>query len=287
MDEQEIPTDGGEAEEISPEEGVAEAEAEQETAEEVEPSYDFLEVDDTIRSKYVPVKVDGEEVPVSFDDLISSYSRESVSTKRFQEAAQTRQEAENAIRLQQAMQADPGMTIQYLARQADVSVEEFLGMTPKQQQEAVESAGDEDEYVDPLERQLREQNALIQEMRSQMDQRAADERLHSAVGKLKSDFGINDDQAKQVIGRAVQLNVGLEALPWLYRAMRDEANEQATAQRTAETEAEKQRRQAAAQKAQEAVGTGTGAIGTTSEVTGNFTSIRESAMAALEGLGIQ
>lgn len=285
MSDIEIPT-GGEAEEVSLEPEVADAEAEQVYAEEAEPQYDYLEVDDSVRGKYVSAKVDGQEVPVQFDELVNSYSRESVSTQRFQEAAAIRQEAENALRLQQAMQANPGLTVQYLAQQAGVSVQEFVGM--QQEQAAAQQAPVEDEYMDPLERQLAEQQQMIQQLQNQNEQREADSRLGQAVNHLKSTFQINDDQARAVVGQAVQMNAPLEMLPVIYQSMAYQASQQATAQHTATQEATTQRKQAAAQQAQQVVSSGAGvpASATTSEVTGNFTSIREAAMAAVEAAGI-
>lgn len=284
-DDIEIPDSGVEAEDISPDFGEAEAEAEEFPAE--EPQYDYLDVDDGLRQKYVRAKIDGEEVPVPFDELINSYSREAVSTRRFQEAAAMRQENESALRLAQAMQVNPQLTIQYLAQQAGVSVQEFVGMTPAQQEAAV-ADNDDDEYLDPLELQLRQQQQTLQAIQERFEQRDADDRLAQAVNHLKGTFQIDDDQARAVVGRAIQMNVGPEMFPLIYQSMAYEASQQATAQHTAGQEAEMQRRRQAAAQAQRTVATGSGvpASATTTEVTGNFTSIRDAATAALEGLGI-
>ncbi len=250
----------GEAEEVSLESGVADAEAEEVYAEEeAEPQYDYLEVDDSIRNKYVSAKVNGEEVPVQFDELVNSYSRESVSTQRFQEAAAIRQEAENDLRLQQD---------QVAAQKAP--------------------AVDEDEYIDPLERQIAEQQQAIQQLVNHNEQRGADEYLYRAVSHLKDTYRIDDSMAKAVVGRALQMNAGPEMFPTIFQSMAFEATQQATAQHTAGQEAELQRKRAAAQQAQQVVSSGAGvpASATTSEVTGNFTSIRDAAMAAVEAAGI-
>ena len=287
MSDVEIP-DGGEAEDFSPDEGVAEESVETAPVEEAEPQYDFLEVDDTIRGKYVSAKIDGKDVPVQFDELVNSYSRESVSTQRFQEAAQIRQEAENALRLSQALQANPGLTIQYLAQQAGVPVEEFVGMSPQQQQAATEAAPAEDEYMDPLERQLAEQAQMLQTMQSRIEQRDADEQLHSAVGRLKAAYQIDDNQARAVVGQAVQMNLGPEAFGMIYESMAYQASQQATAQLSAAQEAENQRRRQGAAQAQQVIAQDPGVptSSTTQETAANFTSVRDAATAALEGLGI-
>ena len=281
----EIPS-GGEAEEVSLEPEVADAEAtEQVAAEDVAPQYDYLEVDDTIRTKHVPVKVDGEEVPVSFDELINSYSRESVSTQRFQEAAAMQKEAENALRIQQALQVNPALTIQYLAEQAGVSLDQFARMSPQQQQDAVE-ANTEDEYADPLERQLAEQQRTIQAMQEAMQQREADEMLGRAVNQLKATYQIDDNKAREVVATAAKMDMGLDALPFVYESMAYRASQQAVAQHSATTEAEEQQRRAAAARAQQVVATDPSSAGTTSEVAPTFTSSREAIAAALDGLGI-
>ncbi len=286
MSDVEIPS-GGEAEEISPEVGVADAEAEVQFDPEPEPpQYDFLEVDDTIRAKHVPVKVDGEDVPVPFEELVNSYSRESVSTQRFQEAAAIKQEAENALRLQQAMEINPQLTIQFLAQQAGVSVEEFMGLSPQQQQNAVNTAPEEDEYADPLERQLAEQQRTIQAMQDSMAQQAMDRDLMSAVGHLKSTYQIDDSAAREVVATAARMNAGLEQLPMIYESMAYRASQQATAQHSAAQAAEIQKRQAAVAKASQVISTEPSSAGTTSEVAPTFTSSREAITAALEGLGI-
>lgn len=199
-----------------------------------------------------------------------------------------RQESENALRLQQAMQVNPQLTIQFLANQAGVSVQEFVGMTPAQQEAAVVDNSDDDEYMDPLERQLRDQQSVIQSMQERFEQREADERLSNAVGKLKSDFLIDDNKARAVVGRAIQMGVGPEMFPMIYQSMAYEASQQASAQHTATQEAEAQRRRQAAANAQQVVSSGSGVpqSATSQEVTGNFTSVRDAATAALEGLGI-
>lgn len=273
---------GGEADEVSPDLGEAGAEAEQVDVDETpaEPTYDFLEVTDEIRGKHVPVKADGEEVPVTFDELVNSYSRESVSTKRFQEAAEMRKEAENAIRLQQALSANPGLTVQYLAQEAGVSVQEYLGMTPQEREQA--TADNENEYVDPLEQKL---NALSE----RFEQQEADRRLMVGVDQLKSTYSLDDNQARAVVGQAFQMGLGPEMFPMVYQAMAFQASQQARAQQTAQQEAESQKRRAAAAQAAQVSASGTGATGTTTQEPGvqQFTSIREAAMAALDSEGIE
>ncbi len=272
---------GDEAEIISPEDGVADGEPAGLEAPD-EPQYDYLDIDDDLASKYVNVKIDGEDTPVQLSELTSGYSREAVSTQRFQKASEMQREAEQALRLQQALQVNPGLTVQFLAQQAGVSVQQFLGMSESQREAATE-ANQEDQYLDPLERQLMEERQARLALEERFAQREADERLGMAVGQLKAQFSINDDQARAVVGQALQMGVGPEMFPVIYQAMAYQATQQAQAQHTAEQAAEVQRRQAAAQRAAAVVGNGSSAVGLTQDTgQGQFTSIREAALAAYE-----
>jgi len=149
-----------------------------------EPEYDYLDIDDTLASKYVKAKVGGEEVPVSLKEALDGYQRQADYSRKTQEIAELRKEAENALRLQQALQTSPGLTIQVLAQQAGVSVEEYLGMTPAQQQAAKEQ-NQEPEYTDPLERALAEERQARIALQERIEQREADEYLRSQVASLR------------------------------------------------------------------------------------------------------
>ena len=280
MSDVEMPLEGVEAESGSEEIGETDIEAVTEDITE-EPTYDFLEVDETTANKYVKVKVDGEEVSVPLNEALQGYSRESAATKRFQEASDMRKEAERAIRLQQAFQTDPGLTVQILAREAGVSVEEFLGMSPAQQQAAIDDANDQ--YVDPLERQIAEERQARLAIEERLAQRDADERLQRAVGGLKQQYSATDEQVRSVVQQAMQMQLGVEAFPMIFQAMAYQAYQQVSAQQTAGQEAETLRRQEAARRAAAVVGTGSGAANTTTaSPAATYSSIREAAAAAID-----
>lgn len=285
MSDVEVPLEGVEAETGPAEFGETSVEAVAEDFTE-EPTYDYLEVDDELANKYVKIKVDGEDVSVPLNEALQGYSRESASTKRFQEAADMRKEAERAIRLQQAFQTDPGLTVQILAREAGVSVEQFLGMTPQQQQAAIDDANDQ--YVDPLERQIAEERQARLALEERLAQREADERLNHAVGGLKQQYNATDEQVRSVVQQALQMQLGVEAFPMIFQAMAYQASQQVTAQQTAGQEAERLRRQEEARRAATLVSTGSGAANTTEAAPGaNYSSIREAALAAMNELGVQ
>ena len=280
MSDVEMPLEGVEAESGSEEIGETDIEAVTEDITE-EPTYDFLEVDETTANKYVKVKVDGEEVSVPLNEALQGYSRESAATKRFQEASDMRKEAERAIRLQQAFQTDPGLTVQILAREAGVSVEEFLGMSPAQQQAAIDDANDQ--YVDPLERQIAEERQARLAIEERLAQRDADKRLQRAVGGLKQQYSATDEQVRSVVQQAMQMQLGVEAFPMIFQAMAYQAYQQVSAQQTAGQEAETLRRQEAARRAAAVVGTGSGAANTTTaSPAATYSSIREAAAAAID-----
>jgi hypothetical protein len=192
-----------------------------------------------------------------------------------------RKEAERAIRLQQAFQTDPGLTVQILAREAGVSVEQFLGMSPAQQQAAIDDANDQ--YVDPLERQIAEERQARLALEERWAQRDADERLERAVGGLKQQYNATDEQVRSVVQQAMQMQLGVEAFPMIFQAMAYQASQQVTAQQTAGQEAESLRRQEAARRAAAVVGTGSGAANTTTaSPAATYGSIREAAAAAID-----
>jgi hypothetical protein len=257
--------------------------------EEAEPEYDYLDIPDP-DAKYVRVKVDGEEMSVPLSEALSGYSRTQDYTRKTQEVAAQRQEAEEALRIARALQANPGLTMQVLANQAGVSVEEFLGMSPGQKQQVVEDASyeDEDEYLDPYEKQSRQALSRVEALEQRLAQQEADRELRMATDGLKRQFGATDEDVLEVVEQAIKMNVGLEFLPILYQARRDSRTQ---AQIQAEQEARRQREQQTQQRRQSAaaasqvVGSGAGASsgGLTSGVDPDKPmSIREAILASME-----
>lgn len=252
-----------------------------------EPEYDFLDIDDGMASKYVRAKIDGEEVPVPLNEALQGYQRQADYTRKSQELAQLRKEAEQALRLQQALQTSPGLTVQILANQAGVSVEEYLGMTPAQQQQAIQD-NQEPEYVDPLERALAEERQARIALQERIEAREADEYLRQSVESLKQTYGVEDDEVRAVVGQALQMGVGPEAFPMIYQAMayqklqaQTEAQQQAAQQRTQE----EQQRQAAAAAASQVVTSGSGATNVAQAPSANgITSPRDAILAAFESI---
>ena len=254
-----------------------------EPVEPTEPQYEYLDVD-SVRGKHAKVTVDGDELDVPFEELIQGYSRQADYTRKTQETARLRQEAEQALAVQQALQANPGLTMQVLANQAGMSVEDYLGLTPR---ERAEAQADPDEYADPLERALAEERQARMALEQRFESQEADRRLQSAVNGLKQEYQIDDNEARAVVGAALKMGLGPQAFPMIYQAMAYQkmtAAQQAAQQVQAQQAAAAQQRQASAAAASQVVGAGSGAVGTTSERPGlsQNMSMREAIEAAFE-----
>ena len=238
--ETDLPT--GEQDGIEPQEAV-----------ETEPEYDLLEVDDPT-AKYVKVSVDGEETVVPLDEALQGYSRQADYTRKTQGLAEERRTHEDDIRLSQAFRANPAMTVQILAQQAGVSVEEYLGIGQAGQAQQEPAS---EEYVDPLERQLAEERQARETLEARIDQRESDDVLRKAIGGLQSQFGANDDDARAVVSQAYNMGLGPEAFPMIFQSLQYQKATAAYEQRQQRTK----QRQTSAQAATQVVATGSGAVG--------------------------
>jgi hypothetical protein len=274
--------DAAPVEGVTAEVGPAEAgETEQQAQEpsegvEQEPVRQYVEVDDP-DNRFVRVKVDNEDVEVPFSEALKGYSRESHFTRNMQQVAQQRQEAEFGLRLQQALEANPEVTLQILAQQHGYN------LVPPQQ--ATPPAGDE--YTDPLEREIAQEREARQALEERFAQREADEQLHQAVTGLRSQFNLSDEDLQAVVQTAFQMRLGVEALPMIYKTMQfDRIDARVRAQRAeqARQQQETDRRQQAATQANAIVGSGRGsANGLTSQVdAGGRMTLREAIEAAYD-----
>lgn len=253
----------------------------------VEPEYDYFDPTE-FGEKYVKVKVDGEEISVPLNEALQGYQRQASYTKKTQDLAAQRQEAEEALRLAQSVQANPGLTMQVLAARANMSVEEFLNLTPAQQQQV--AADPEPEYSDPFERALAEERQARMALQAKIEQREADEVLYRAIGGLQQQLGATEEDVRAVVGQALQMGVGPEMFPMIYQAQQYQkslAVQQAQTQSQQQTAAAEQQRQAAARAAAQVVSSGSGVIGTTPvQVAGQPMTAAEAAAAALDSLGV-
>lgn len=260
---------GQTAETIMPNEVGGEAPSSDAAPESDAVEYDYIDLDE-VGNKYAKLTIEGKEVPIRLSDALQGYNREAVSTKRFQEAKQLRQEAEQALRLQQALQTNPGMTMKILAQQAGTTVEDFLGMSPVQQQQAIQNnqEPEQQQYEDPLERALAVERQAREALQQRIERREADEYLHRRVEGLKQQFQVDDNEVREIVGQALQMGVGPEMFPMIHQArafQRMQAQQQAQGEVQQRTAAEEAQRQAAAANASATIGTGSSATGVTTQ----------------------
>src|SRR5262245_2589461 len=241
---------------------------------------DYLNIDDDMRAKHVRVRVDGEELSVPLEEALQGYQRQAAFTQHSQQLAEQRRQQEDAVRLHQAMQANPGLTVQILADHAGMSVPEYLGL---QQQTAGQQAPAEPEFDDPLERELYEERRAREALEQRFTQREADEQLARAVYGLQQQYGLNEDQLRAVVGTAMQMNLGVEYLPLVYQAMAFQGMQGAQQQLAQQRATEDQQRQAAAAQAAAVIGNGTGVVGGSSTPANvEYSSYREAIAAAYD-----
>jgi hypothetical protein len=236
----------------------------------------YVEIDDP-DNRYVRVRVDGEDVEVPYSEALKGYSREADYTRKTQSLAQQREQVEFGLRLQQALESNPQLTLQALAQQ--------YGMTVAQAQAAQAAA--EDDYADPLEREIATERQARLALEERLSQREADEQLERAVGGLRSQYNLNDEDLREVVSTAMKMGLGVEAFPMIYKTMqfdRIDARVQAHRAEQARVAAETARRQAAKTQASQTISSGSrGGNGLTNQVdAGGRMSLRDAIEAAFE-----
>jgi hypothetical protein len=243
-------------------------------AEDAPPPRQYVEVDDP-DNRWVRTKVNGEDIEVPFSEFQRGYSREADYTQKSQTVAEMRRQAEYGIQLQQALQTDPALTLRILAQQYQLD----------QQQQAPEPVP---EFDDPLERQLYEERQARIALEQRFEQRESDRMLESAVGNLRSQFQLSDDDVRQVVGTAMQVGVGLDALPMIWKTIAFDRIQASVAEHQRRQAAETQTRTAAKTAATQTVSSGRGAptasLTTSQKPTGPIT-LREAAERAWTDLG--
>jgi len=213
------------------------------------PPRQYVEIDDP-DNRFTRVRVADEDIEVPYSELVKGYSRTADYTRKTQELAQQRQEAELGLQLQRALQANPQATIRYLAEQAGVAL-------PTTQQPA---AAEPDEYSDPLEREIQSERQARQALEQRINQREMDERVDRTVSSLRSQFNATDDDIREVIQVAMANNYPVDALPMIYKAITlDKLQARVTAANAAKAErdATETRRKAAAATASQVISAGT------------------------------
>lgn len=142
--------------------------------------------DDT--SEVFTVKVDGEEIEVTRDELLAGYSRQADYTKKTQALAERAEQLQGMEQLAQALNANPEVALQELAKAFQVD----LGAPA-----SVEADDVDLDDLDPLEREIRELKAELQAVKGEVTttaearrQAEEDQALQREIDQIRAD---NDD----------------------------------------------------------------------------------------------
>lgn len=141
---------------------------------------DFFDYTD-VADKVVKIQVNGEEVTVPLQEALAGYQRQADYTRKTQELSEQKKQVQYASALQEALQNDPAATLQLLQQQYG------LGVQPE-----------EEEWMDPAEKQFR---SLEQRIAAFESQKALDE-LQKTIDKLQSKYG-EDFNPDEVVATAL------------------------------------------------------------------------------------
>lgn len=273
----EAPSFEGGAESADPAAGGEVSDSTQQVEDATPEPRNYVEVEDP-DNRYVRVKVDGEDQEIPFSEALRGYSREADYTRKAQEVARQREQADYGLRLQQALESNPALTLQILSQQYGINFGQQAAPPPEP----------EPDYADPLEQALHEERQAREALEQRIFQREADQQLEVAVGDLRGRYNATDDDIREVIGAAYKMQVGVESLPMIYESLAFQRLNARVQQIRAQQQNEQQR-VAAKQQASQLIANGSGATsnGLTDVSDPNRTmTIREAAMAAMEQFGL-
>ena len=235
----------------------------QPTDQQPEPEYrEYLEVDDDLANRYVRVKVDGGEHEVPLREALSGYSRQADYTRKTQELAQQRQQAEYALAVQRALQAQPEETLRLLSRQYGVQFEQSPPPDYGREQPSPYDDGyAPSPYTDPIEARLNQQQQMIEQMMSRDAQRQADETLRAAIGGLQQRYQLDESTVREVVSTALQARMGPESFDMIYKNIAFDRAQSARAQAYAQRQAQEAQRAGRGAVASQLIGNGSSANG--------------------------
>jgi len=141
--------------------------------------FDYTEIAD----KVIKLQVDGEEVVVPIKEALAGYQRQADYTRKTQELSEQRKQVEFAAALAKSLQEDPATTLQAL--------QQHYGVTAP-------VTSEEEEYMDPAEKQFR---SLEQRIAAFEQQKAMDE-LQRTIESLQGKYG-DDFNADEVVATAL------------------------------------------------------------------------------------
>ena len=141
---------------------------------------DFFDYTD-VADKVVKIQVNGEEVTVPLQEALAGYQRQADYTRKTQELSEQKKQVQYASALQEALQNDPAATLQLL-----------------QQQYGLDVQPEEEEWMDPAEKQFR---SLEQRIAAFEQSKAMDE-LQRTIESLQSKYG-EDFNPDEVVAKAL------------------------------------------------------------------------------------
>jgi len=220
------------------------------------PERTYLDLDEDTASRYVRVKVDGQDVEVPLNEALSGYSRTADYTRKTQELAAQRQQAEYALAVQQALQAQPEEALRILARQYGVSFEQSQ---PAQAAPSYDDGYEENPYADPVERRLAQIERQNQALTQQWEQRQADEQLRTSISGLQQRYQLNDGDVREVVGTALQRGMGPDGFELIWKNIAFDRAMAARQQALTQQQQVAATRQQAAANASQLIGNGASA----------------------------
>lgn len=183
-------------------------------AEQPEPTTD-AGTDAAVDAPTFTVKVNGEDIEVTQEELLSGYQRQTDYTRKTQEVARQAEALKRAAAIQEALERDPAEALKVLS--------EAYG---------VDLAPDADEdLMDPMERKQRELERQI----TSLQQTARQAQIDRTLSELKTTYGDFDEEALF----AHSLKTGIHDLRAAYRDMTYDERI-ASAAKTPKTEAKRE-----------------------------------------------
>jgi len=148
---------------------------------------------DEYADKPVKLTVDGEEIEVPLAEALNGYQRQADYTRKTQELAEQRRQVQFASALQEALQNDPSGTLELLSQHYGVNKQ---------------PTSEEEEFLDPVEKQYRQLESRIQAF----EQEKAMRELENQIESLSRRYGELFD-ANEVVAKALATgNTNLEAV---------------------------------------------------------------------------
>lgn len=136
---------------------------------------------DEYADKPVKLTVDGEEIEVPLAEALNGYQRQADYTRKTQELAEQRRQVQFASALQEALQNDPKSTLELLSQHYGV---------------AGEPTSEEDEFLDPVEKQYRQLESRIQAFEQEKAMRELENQIESLSRRYGELFDANEVVAK-------------------------------------------------------------------------------------------